>query len=160
MSENRVMGQEMFYKPTIAIGLGEIPEHPSQGYSDVAVDNEYINVATIINVDYSGDVFTYLLRLENITPKMEGGKPIIVDLGRIFKGKTLVEFEEKGLAGDRPIENVVDDMDKYTQYDDGNVITLQPLQIRTFFATYKPSTEGQGVADRIKNLVCKYFIDC
>ena len=160
MLENRVLGQEMFYKPTVAIALDEIPEQPSQSYSGQAVDNEYINVATIINVDYSGDVFTYLLRLENITPKMEGGKPIAVDLGKIFRGKTLVEFEEKGLAGDRPIEDVVEDMTQYTRYDGGNVITLQPLQIRTFFATYKPSVEENRLVDKIMNLVCTYFVDC
>ncbi|XP_063690730.1 lysosomal alpha-mannosidase-like [Bolinopsis microptera] len=160
MKENRVLGQEMFYKPTVAIGIDENPEQPSQSYSDSAVENEYINVATIINVDYSGDVFTYLMRLENIIPKMEGGEPITVDLGRVFKGKTLVEFEEKGLAGDRPIENVVDDMSKYTMYDEGNMITLQPLQIRTFFATYKPSSGETGVADRIKKVICTYFLEC
>ena len=160
MAENRVLGQELFYKPTIALAVEELPQQPSQTYSDTAVDNKYINVATIINVDYSGDVFTYLLRLENITPKMEGGEPITVDLERIFRGKTLVEFEEKGLAGDRPIENVVEDMAQYTKYDEGNFITLQPLQIRTFFATYKPSTEASGLSDKIRKMVCTFFMQC
>ena len=71
-------------------------------------------------------------------PANEGGAPLSVDLGRVFKGKTLVEFSEKGLAGDRPISHVKN-VKQHTQHDAGKIITLQPLQIRTFFATYKPT---------------------
>ena len=81
---------------------------------------------------------TYLLRLENILPSNEGGSLLSVNLDQVFKDKTLVQFSEKGLAGDRPISHVRGELNHST-HDKGNVIVLQPLQIRTFFATYKPS---------------------
>ena len=90
---------------------------------------------------------TYLLRLENVVPVNEGGKPITVDMARIFKGKALVKFDEMGLAGDRPISHV-EENHGVTQ---GNLITLDPLQIRTFFATYKPRNSTELVSSEETN---------
>ena len=57
MKEQRVLGQELFYRPTVALGLYETPKKATASYSDSAVNNKYINVLTVINVDYTGDVF-------------------------------------------------------------------------------------------------------
>ena len=38
-------------------------------------------------------------------------------------------------------------MKEHTRHDRGTLITLQPLQIRTFFATYKPSENNNDRND-------------
>ena len=73
----------MFYKPTVAIGADIMaPKYPSRGYSDSAVNNEYVNVLTVINVDYSGDVFV----------SVSTNKPLIIIICYKKQQKRVLQF--------------------------------------------------------------------
>ena len=63
MAHSRVLVQELFYKPTVAIGVDQVPTQPIRSFSGTAVNNEFVNVLTVINVDYSGDVFVSTINL-------------------------------------------------------------------------------------------------
>ena len=76
---------------------GEVPLPNTNGVSSVCVKKHYflIEIYTF-NLQTSPDpplsqshplLQTYLLRLENILPEIEGGVPLTVELASVFRGK-------------------------------------------------------------------------
>ncbi len=61
-----MIGLDLFYRPTVAIGVEEVPEYPTRSFSDSALNNEYINLLTVINAYYRGDVFVRFVKAYSI----------------------------------------------------------------------------------------------
>ena len=132
---HRDIGLDLFYEPVISIGADD-EFSKSQTSSFVTTIDTDLNIVTLEKFDKS----SILVRVENIKSTFEGGELMLVDLEKLFGSFFTTNFQELGLAGDRPIPNVVSDMKEYTKYDNGNVISLKPLQIRTFLFRNEENT--------------------
>ncbi len=102
-----------------------------------------VQLTTIKTISVNGGITKFLLRLGHAFGHEESdsfSKPATIDLSKLFRGFNIIAISETTLTGNRKKKDRMNDKmqwqqstkQSYFQKKDGTVMTLNPMEIRTF----------------------------